>query len=127
MISTAQIARLKVAAIAAAASMLAACTCSTSDIGSAARYSNDGLSVGSREQENRWLANPRLDSFLHRSIRSDGLCTGSTGTEVVFPGEPFGYCGSGGTIAIRAEVGPGDAVTSMTYWTPVERTKKSGE
>lgn len=148
----AQIDRLAATAMIVAISMLAACTCSTSDIGSAARYSDDGLSIGSREQENRWLANPRLDSFLHRSFRSDGLralsrrhgfqciarstaenctdcyvCTATIGTDVVFAGEPFGYCGSGGNIAIRAEVGPGDAVTSMTYWTPAERPKKSRE
>ena len=144
--------RLKVATMVAAVSMLAACsgTCPTTDLGWAARYSADALGIGAREQENRWLPNPRLDSSLRRSIRSDGLvilskrrgfqciarsaaenctdcyvCTGSVVAEVLLIAEPFGYCGSDGTIAIRAEVGPGDAVTNLTYWTPAERPQRS--
>jgi hypothetical protein len=154
MASTARIDRLRVATMLATASMLAACTgpCPTTDIGWAARYSDDALGIGTKEQENRWLPNPRLDSFLRRSIQSDGLralsgrrgfqcivrptaenctdcyvCTGTIVAEALFFAEPFGYCGSDGTIAIRAAVGPGDAVTSMTYWTPLERKRKSGE
>lgn len=132
-----------------AASMLAACSgCPTSELAGAVSYTGEPLAFGTKEQENRWLANARLDSFIRRTIRSEGaralsrhhglqcavrpgvenctdcyVCTGATRAEALVFAEPFGSCTSVGTVAIRAEIGPGEHVTSMTYWTPLERKR----
>jgi hypothetical protein len=145
---------LQAAASIAAASMLAACTvtCPESDIGKAAFYSNDAFIFGAPEQQNRWIENARLSLFLRQRIQSDGVvtlirkyglqcvarptpegcrdcyvCTGTIVAEVTDIGGTFGgaFCGSDGTVAIRAEVGPGTTTTSMTYWTPRERRRRA--
>lgn len=129
-----------------AASMLGACSgCPATELGRAVSYTGEPLAFGTKEQENRWLANTRLDSFIRRTIRSEGvralsrqhglqcavrpgienctdcyICTGTTRAEALVFAEPFGSCTSDGTVAIRAEIGPGEKVTSMTYWTPLE-------
>jgi hypothetical protein len=53
------------------------------------------------------------------------VCTGTVVAQVVSIGGPFGggICSAEGTVAIRAEIGPGATTTSMTYWTPRERRK----
>jgi hypothetical protein len=140
------------AALIAAAAMLAACTvtCPESDIGKAISHSDDAFMFGPHEHQNRWIENPRLSLFLRQRIQSGGVtklartyglqcvahptpegctdcyvCTGTVVAEVTDIGGTFGgaFCGSDGTVAIRAEVGPGATTTSMTYWTPKERRR----
>ena len=143
-----QISLFRAAASMAAASMLAACTvtCPETDIGKAAAYDSDNMfEFGAPAQRNRWIENPRLNLFLEQRIRSRGLsalsrkyglqcfarstperctdchvCTGTIVAEVTDLGGTFGgaVCGSDGTVAIRAEIGPGAAMTTMTSWTP---------
>ena len=146
----------KAAASMAAASMLAACavTCPESDIGKAVFYGDDSFIFGTRAQQNRWIENARLDLFLQQRIQSSGIaklarryglqcvarptpesctdcyvCTGTVVAEVIDIGEGFRgfFCGSDGTVAIRAEIGPGATTTSMTYWTPRERQRRAVE
>lgn len=136
----------------AAASMLAACTatCPESDIGKAVSYNNEIAVFGTRAQRNRWIENARLSLFLQERIQSGGIgklvgkyglqcvarptpesctdcyiCTGTVVAEVPDIGGTFGggFCGSDGTVAIRAVIGPGATTTSMTYWTPRERRR----
>jgi hypothetical protein len=143
----------KAAASIAAASMLAACTvtCPETDIGNAVSYTNQTAVFGTPAQRNRWIENARLSRFLQERIQSGGIvklagkyglqcvarpapescadcyiCTGTVVAEVPDLGGTFGggICGSDGTVAIRAEIGPGTATTSMTYWTPRERRKR---
>jgi hypothetical protein len=126
---------------------VAACTvnCPSTEIGMAARYSDDGFSAGPPSRLNQWIASPRLDDFLRRKIQSEGLaslskryglqciahpapegcstcslCTTSFSGEVISMSGVFFvprlYCADYGQVSIRAEIGPGDAVKSMTYW-----------
>jgi hypothetical protein len=144
----------KAAASMAAASMLAACTvaCPETDLGKAVSYGNEFVVFGSPAQQNRWIENARLSLFLQERIQSGGIvklarkyglqcvarptpesctdcyiCTGMVVAEVPDIGGTFGggICGSDGTVAIRAEVGPGAATASMTYWTPRERRRRA--
>jgi hypothetical protein len=138
----------------AAASILAACTvtCPESEFGEAVAYRSDNaFQFGPDAQRNRWIENERLSVFLQQRLQSSGIvklarkyglqciprstpenctdcyvCTGTVVAEVTDLGGTFGgaFCGSDGTVAIRAEIGPGTAATSMTYWTPRERTKR---
>jgi hypothetical protein len=141
----------KAAASIAAASMLAACTvrCPETDIGRAVSYNNEVV-FGSPAQDKRWIENARLSRFLQERMQSSGIvklarqyglqcvarptpesctdcyvCTGTVVAEVIDIGGPFGggICASDGTVAIRAEIGPGPKTTSMTYWTPRERRR----
>jgi hypothetical protein len=137
----------------AAASMLAACTvtCPETDIGQAALYNTHEIfAFGTSEQQNRWIENTRLSLFLQQRIQSSGIaklarkydlqclarptpesctdcyvCTGTTVAQVTNLRGPFegAFCDSDGTVAIRAEIGPGAKTTSMTYWTPRERRR----
>ena len=148
-----QIRIFRVAALMAAASMVAACTvtCPETDIGKAIAYSNQVAVFGTPEQRNRWIENARLSRFLQERIQSGGvaklarkyglqcvarptpesctdcyICTGTVVAEVPDLGGTFGggICGSDGTVAIRAEIGPGATTTAMTYWTPRERRRR---
>jgi hypothetical protein len=142
----------KAAVSMAAASMLAACTatCPETDIGKAVSYNHTISVFGTREQQDRWIENARLSLFLQERVQSSGIgklvskyglqcvarptpesctdcyiCTGTVVAEVPDIGGTFGggFCGSDGTVAIRAEIGPGATTTSMTYWTPRERRR----
>jgi hypothetical protein len=142
----------KAAASMAAASMLAACTgrCPETDIGRAVSYGEEMSVFGTPARQNRWIENARLSLFLQERIQSSGIVklareyglqcvarptpqsctdcyiyTGTVVAEVPDIGGPFGggICSSDGTVAIRAEIGPGTATTSMTYWTPRERRR----
>lgn len=134
----------------AAASMLAACNgaCPESDIGYAVSYDNE-ISFGTAAQEKRWIENARLSLFLQERVQTIGIaklarnyglqcvvrpapgctdcyiCTGTVVAEVVNIGGTFGggICSVDGTVAIRAEIGPGATTTSMTYWTAREGRK----
>jgi hypothetical protein len=138
----------------AASMLLTACavTCPTTVLGTAARYLDDATRPSPwGDQFNRWVANARLDHFLQQTVRWDGvsalskkhglhcaaqpgpdncrdcyLCTGTIIAEVYDLGGTFGgaFCRAYGTISIRAEIGPADAATSMTYWVPAEKTPR---
>lgn len=133
---------------------VAACTvtCPSTEIGRAARYSDDGFTTGPSSRLDRWIANPRLDDFLRQKIQSEGLtslskryglqciahpapegCSTCSLCTASFPGEvihmtgifaPYLYCGDYGQVSVRAEIGPGDAVKSMTYWAVPPRVKQ---
>jgi hypothetical protein len=148
-----QVRLFRAAASVAAASMLAACTvtCPETDIGKAAAFYSDDISVfGTPAQQDRWIENPRLNLFLQQRIQSSGLsalsrkyglpciarstpenctdchvCTGTIVAEVTDLGGTLGgaFCGSDGTVAIRAEIGPGATMTTTTYWTPRRRRR----
>jgi hypothetical protein len=134
----------------AAASMLAGCTvrCPETDIGRAVSYNNE-IVFGTAAQEKRWIENARLSLFLQERVQTIGIaklarnyglqcvvrpapgctdcyiCTGTVVAEVVNIGGTFGggICSIDGTVAIRAEIGPGTTTTSMTYWTAREGRK----
>ena len=125
--------------------------CPSTDITTAVYYSNDTFSFGSGyDQIRRWISNPRLDRFLRKSVASDGVgslskkhglncvprptpddctdsyfCTGTVAAEEVdLTRSMFATgCSANGTVAIRADIGPGAAVTSMTYWEPRPSTR----
>lgn len=129
-------------------------TCPSTEIGAAARYSysDDAFTAGPPSRLDRWIANPRLDDFLRQKIQSEGLaslskryglqciahpapegcstcslCTTSFSGEVILMTgvfAPYLYCGDYGQVSIRAEIGPGDTIKSMTYWAVPPRMKK---
>jgi hypothetical protein len=151
MVSDARTTLRKAAASMAAASMLMGCTvrCPATDIGRAVSYNNE-IFFGTAAQQKRWIENARLSLFLQERIQSAGIvklareyglqcvarptlgsctdcytCTGTVVAEVIDIGGTFGggICNVDGTVAIRAEIGPGANTTSMTYWTPREGRK----
>jgi hypothetical protein len=127
-----------------ALTLLCACNepCPSTEITTAVYYSSDTFSFGSEGQKRRWISNPRLDRFLKRTVASDGVgslsrkhgllcvprptsdgctdcysCTGTVAAEEIDLTRSMiaTGCFASGTVAIRAEIGPGDAATSMTY------------
>jgi hypothetical protein len=141
------------ASVAAASTLAACTvTCPETDIGKAAAYysSDNVFEFGTPAQQERWIENPRLNLFLQQRIQSSGLsalsrkyglqcmarstpqnctdchvCTGTIVAEVTDLGGTFGggICGSDGTVAIHAEIGPGAKMTTTTYWTPRRRRR----
>lgn len=137
---------IRMGACCAVLAMVTACTvtCPSTEIGKAARYTEEGFLPASSSRMDRWVENPRLDDFLHRKIQSDGLastakryglqceaapvsdncptcsvCTTSFKGEAVRMGGLFAphlSCGDHGQVSVRAEIGPGSTVKSMTYW-----------
>ena len=127
--------------------LLCACNerCPSTEITAAVYYSNNTFWFGNEEQIRRWTTNPRLDRFLRSTIAADGIaslskkhglhcvprttldncadcysCTGRVAAEEIDLTRSLLYtgCTENGTVAIRADIGPGDTATSMTYWEP---------
>ena len=133
--------------------LLCACNqrCPTTEITTAVQYpGGSGFFGSSYDQIRQWIENPRLDRFLKKAIASDGIgslsskhglqcvarstpdgcadcyvCTGTVAAEEIdLTYSLFATgCTANGKVAIRAEIGPGDAARSMTYWEPRPSTR----
>jgi len=138
---------IRIGVLLSALAALVACTeaCPTTRIGRAAIDVDSILTGGSSDQLDRWAPSLRVDALLRETIRDGGVaalgkvhglqcvprlapddCPDCYVCNATFPAEsyaPAGYfaalvCRADGTMSVRAEVGPANAVRSMTYWHP---------
>ncbi len=144
--------KLNAAYLLSASLLMSGCgeACPPAGLETAAAYGNVYMEPLAKPQypllaDDQWVRNPEVEAFLSDVLHGPGITAlkAKYGMQCVprtepaackdcfvcsrsFPGKtlpgPFVACHDHGQISVRAEIGPGDAVTAMTYrhWPPLK-------